>query len=413
MNLTTVPSRKARACVRLLPFRAVRYDPAQAGQLSAVLSPPHDDMSPAYARAQRARPHHIARLLYSPAPRDAAGQLARWLERGVLRRDPEPSLYVYEQRLGPRLLQRGIIGELAVTGADAGPVLPHEDVQEHVVRQRAAHLNGLRAQLEPLLLTHRSGGAAGRRLEEWASEHPRVAAARLDGVTHHLWRCTDPAEQEFLTSGLGTRRIPLLADGHHRLAASRRLSRRRGGLPWMRNLALLVDSASTPLRLRPIHRLLPGLEAAKAARAASGVARVRSLPSGPRPPRPGELVLAGDGGAWSVTDPQPSALSEAMAGLPEQWRGEPAAVTDRLLITSCWSVPDLPGAVVHVHDADRAVAAVARQGAGTAVLLPTPTENGIRDLAEQGVLLPRKSTSFGPKPAVGLVMRVLPRHAPD
>ncbi|WP_338675311.1 DUF1015 domain-containing protein [Streptomyces sp. SCSIO 30461] len=407
--MTTVPSRKARTTVRLLPFRAVRYDPAQAGRLSAVLSAPYDDMSPAHARAQRARPHHIARLLYSPDPQDTAGQLQRWLERGVLRRDPEPSLYVYEQRLGPRILQRGLIGELAVSGAHAGPVIPHEDVREHVVRQRAAHMSGLRAQLEPLLLTHRSVEGTGRRLAEWVAEHPRVAAAQLGGVTHCLWQCTDPADQALLTAGLGGDRAPLLADGHHRLAACRRMSRWHDGLSWHRSLALLIDSTSTPLRLQAIHRVLPGLDAEKAARAASGVARVRPLPSGPRLPRTGELLLVGEGRAWIVTQPQPSALSEALAGLPTEWQAQPAAVTDRLLIQGCWSIPDLPGTVVHMHDADRALAAVTSQGTGTAVLLPAPTEDGVRGLAEQGVLLPRKSTSFGPKPAAGLVMRVLPR----
>ncbi|MCH0541753.1 DUF1015 domain-containing protein [Streptomyces sp. MUM 203J] len=406
--MTTIPSWKARTTVRLLPFRAVRYDSAQAGQLSAVLSPPYDDMSPAHARAQCARPHHIARLLYTSDPQNAAGQLERWLERGVLRRDPTPSLYVYEQRVGPRLLQRGLIGELTVAGPHAGPVIPHEDVQEHVVRQRTAHMSGLRAQLEPLLLTHHSTEGTGRSLAEWVAEHPRIASARLGPVTHYLWQCTDRADQTLLTADLGAGRVPLLADGHHRLAAARRLARWRDGLLWQRSLALLVDSASTPLRLRAIHRVLPGLDAEKAARAASGVARVQPLPDGPRLPRPDELVLVGEGRAWSVAEPQASALSEALAGLPTEWRGQPAAVTDRLLIASCWSIPDLPGTVVHMHHADRAVAAVTSQGTGTAVLLPAPTEDAIRELAEKDVLLPRKSTSFGPKPPAGLVTRVLP-----
>jgi uncharacterized protein (DUF1015 family) len=32
-------------------------------------------------------------------------------------------------------------------------------------------------------------------------------------------------------------------------------------------------------------------------------------------------------------------------------------------------------------------------------------EQVVLDLARQGVMMPRKSTSFGPKPASGLVMR--------
>ncbi|GAA3069979.1 hypothetical protein GCM10020000_63070 [Streptomyces olivoverticillatus] len=34
-------------------------------------------------------------------------------------------------------------------------------------------------------------------------------------------------------------------------------------------------------------------------------------------------------------------------------------------------------------------------------------EDVVRELAEQGVTMPRKSTSFGPKPATGLVLRSL------
>ena len=55
----------------------------------------------------------------------------------------------------------------------------------------------------------------------------------------------------------------------------------------------------------------------------------------------------------------------------------------------------------------RAVADVAAPGSGTALLFPAITEDRVRELAGVGVLLPRKSTSFGPKPTVGLVLRIL------
>ncbi|RSS99259.1 DUF1015 family protein, partial [Streptomyces sp. WAC05374] len=40
-----------------------------------------------------------------------------------------------------------------------------------------------------------------------------------------------------------------------------------------------------------------------------------------------------------------------------------------------------------------------------AVLMHPVREEVVRDLARQGVTMPRKSTSFGPKPASGLVLR--------
>jgi uncharacterized protein (DUF1015 family) len=41
------------------------------------------------------------------------------------------------------------------------------------------------------------------------------------------------------------------------------------------------------------------------------------------------------------------------------------------------------------------------------VLLHPVREQVVLDLARQGVMMPRKSTSFGPKPASGLVIRLI------
>jgi uncharacterized protein (DUF1015 family) len=50
---------------------------------------------------------------------------------------------------------------------------------------------------------------------------------------------------------------------------------------------------------------------------------------------------------------------------------------------------------------------VAGPDSGSALLLPAISEDTVWELAGAGVRLPRKSTSFGPKPAAGLAMRVL------
>ncbi|MEV0375947.1 DUF1015 domain-containing protein [Streptomyces sp. NPDC050636] len=398
------PALPAPTGLQLRPFQAVRYDPAQAGDLSNVICPPYDDIGPARARSLRVRPHHIARLLYSTEPQTASGQLDRWRQRGVLVRDTRPALYVYQQQHGTRILQRGLIGEVHLPRGTAGPVLPHEDVQPHVVRQRAGSMAGLRAQLEPLLLTYRSTESTTAQTTDQVTRRPPVAVARTGAITHTLWACTAPDEQALITAGLSRCRA-LIADGHHRHAACLQLSEGEDASPWRSSLALLVDSTTHPLRLSAIHRVIPGLEPDKAVAAAADVAQVRQLP-GPRLPEPGELVLAGAGRAWAITTPEPEALREALTGRPPQWHQLAAAVTDHLLLDRAWSVPDLPGAVHHVHDADQALAAVAAPDNGTAVLLPTVTENTVWDLAGAGVLLPRKTTSFGPKPAAGLVLRV-------
>jgi hypothetical protein len=170
----------------LRPFRAVRYDAHRVGDPSELLAPPYDDLDPARVRALRRHPHHVARLLYADAPQDAAREPRRWLRRGVLRRDERPTLYVYQQRRGARILPRGVIGDLLLPRRP-GQLLPHEDVSAHVVRQRATHMSGLRAQLEPLLLAHRGMESATARLVDHVTRRTPVALARIGQITHTLW----------------------------------------------------------------------------------------------------------------------------------------------------------------------------------------------------------------------------------
>ncbi|MEU0042784.1 DUF1015 domain-containing protein [Streptomyces werraensis] len=394
--------------LRLRPFRAVRYDEGVVGDLSHLVAPPHDELSPAQTRVPGGYPHHIAHLLYTHDPQAAVGQLRDWLHRGVLRRDERPAVYVYQQQRGARILQRGLIGELVLPRDSSRRerlLLPHEGVSPHVVRQRAAHMSGLRAQLEPLLLTYRSSESTAAQVVDHVTRRMPTVVVRIGEITHTLWACSDDEEVALVSSGLSGSRA-LIADGHHRHAACLQLGEEPGS-PWESSLALLVDTAVYPLRLSAIHRVMPELDPEKAALAAADVARVQPLPEGPRLPRPDELVLAGAGQAWTVTDPEPGALHEALTDRPLEWAPLPAAVSDHLLLDAVWSVPDLPGTVRYSHDASRAVADVAAPGSGTALLLPAITEDQVRELAGAGVLLPRKSTSFGPKPAAGLALRVL------
>ncbi len=157
--------------LRLIPFRGLRYVPERVGSLAAVTSPPYDVVvrPDGLHHLECADPHNIVRLILPQADtardrhRQAAATLGRWLADGVIAPDPEPVLYVYEQSDG-EILQRGLIGALALSPAEDGVVLPHEDVMDDVVADRAELMRTTGAHLEPLLLTYRGdAGEPGRR----------------------------------------------------------------------------------------------------------------------------------------------------------------------------------------------------------------------------------------------------------
>ncbi|MFF4370909.1 DUF1015 family protein [Streptomyces sp. NPDC001594] len=412
--------------LRLTPFHGLRYVPERVGSLAAVTSPPYDVVvrPDGVDYLESADPHNIVRLILpqagTPAARNeqAARTLSDWLAEGVLSADAQPALYVYEQRRAG-LLQRGVIGALALSAAEDGIVLPHEDVMPDVVTDRAGLMRATSANLEPLLLTYRGDGpGAGTDavVEATAAREPLLSTVTEDGFRHSLWAVTDPAELAVVTADLAHRQA-LIADGHHRWATYLRLQEEHGSpTPWDFGLVLLVDTARYPLQVRAIHRMLRRLPLSEALAKAEGSFRIRPV-DGPLPlalealadasERGNAFLLTGDGTFHLVTDPDPALIERTVRrDRPEAWRRLDATVLHASLLDTLWQVPDAPDHIAYIHDAAATVAMAERHG-GTAVLLHPVREEVVRDLARQGVTMPRKSTSFGPKPATGLVLRSL------
>jgi uncharacterized protein (DUF1015 family) len=422
--------------LRLSPFRALRYAPGRVSSLAAVTSPPYDVVvrPDEVHHLETADPYNIVRLILPQADDQdarqgkAAGTLRRWRAEGVLALDPEPALYVYEQRRGD-LLQRGLIGALRLSPPEDGVVLPHEGVIAEVVEDRTALMRGTGANLEPLLLSYRGDGTvtgATAVIERATLRTPLLSTTTEDGFSHRLWAITDPAELDEIHADLSHQHA-LIADGHHRWATYLRLraehltngsgSDSSSKSPWNHGLVLLVDTARYPLRVQAIHRVLPQLPLERALHAVRerDAFRVTTL----------ELPLAqalaaldeASGNAFLLTDGGPTShlLDRPSRSLldrtldehrPESWRRLDATVLHSVLLDEVWRIPDRPDEISYIHHSTAAVGK-ARQLGGTAVLMRPLREDVVRELAEQGVMMPRKSTSFGPKPATGLVLRVL------
>ncbi|MGX2998018.1 DUF1015 family protein [Streptomyces sp. JNUCC 64] len=412
--------------LELTPFRGVRYVPEKVGSLAAVTSPPYDVVvrPDGLHHLESSDPHNIVRLILpqavSPAARTerAADTLGRWLADGVLAADPVPGLYVYEQRDGEHL-QRGVIGALRLSEPSEGVVLPHEDVMAPVVADRAALMLATNANLEPLLLTYRgdeTGCATASVVDRVAGRPPLLTTTTEDGVRHRLWSVTAPGEVKEIRADLA-RHQALIADGHHRWATYLRLrSAHPSPSPWDQGLVLLVDTVRYPLRVRAIHRLLHRLPLSRALDTLDGRFRVRTV-EGPLDramavlggaAAEGNAFLLTDGGTFHLVDrPDPELLRRTVPqDRPAAWRSLDATVLHSVLLDRLWGVPDGPEQISYIHDT-AATVALAEQNGGTAVLLHPVREDVVRELARQGVTMPRKSTSFGPKPATGLVLRHL------
>ena len=436
----TLPSSEAPTVrhaqgLMLEPFRGVRYAEDRVSGLAEVTSPPYDVIAADNEnQLMAADPHNVVRLILPRHPAgqpgspytDAARDLSGWLADGILAADPAPALYVYEQATpGGRIIQRGLIGALGLAPYAARIVQPHEDVAPGPVAGRRQLMEATKANLEPIFLLYQGGNGGATLLVDSVadSREPLASAVTADGLRHRLWAITEPAEQAAIADDLAPR-TALIADGHHRYAAYLQLQGQlrqagAGSGPWDRGLALLVDSTAYPPMLGAIHRVVTGLVPESAARLAASAFCVRELPGGAADV-PGALaqldqecargiafLLAGNSRIWLLTDPDPAQLQAAVPDHPaELWQHVPAAVLQGMLFARVWAIEDDARSVRAIHDATEAIRSADESPSGTAVICGPMSASQVYQIAELGRRVPRKSTSFGPKPRTGLVLRL-------
>ena len=426
----------------LAPFRGIRYARDRVSGIANVTSPPYDVINGGILDHLRAAdPHNVVRLILpgedADASKAAASLLREWLSAGVLIRDRMASLYIYEQSgldgAAP-WLQRGIIGLVRLGSPESAGILPHEGVMPGLVAGRRELMAATQANLEPIFLiydgeqpgtaadsaTGATGEGATAIVDRVTGERaPLVSITTEDGVTHRLWRIGDSAEQPAISADLAGRRA-LIADGHHRYAAYLDLQAEMhaaglGAGPWDYGLAFLVDSAAYPPRLGAIHRVLPGLAPDRAAELAKAAFTVQDLPAGlslddalqrlaAAGPEGPAFLLAGGPVFHLLTHPDPVQLAASMpTGASAPWQTLDASVMQQLLLGRLWGVTDSERDVLIDHDAADAVRAVF--AGGTAVISNPASFEAVVRIAAHGERVPRKSTSFGPKPRTGLVLR--------
>ena len=304
-----------------------------------------------------------------------------------------PSVYLVRVE-GPSGCADGLVVSVEVQDPPTdGGLFPHEETDDRAVRRRLRVLKTARLDRDPVMLTYRGGGEAvtlARRdahVLSTSTSHGVTATVSAVGADTAAAVLRSTGEQRYL-----------VADGHHRLAATVELV--RAGRPSSVT-GFLVDADDTPLTLSAIHRVVLDrngrelvsesvvrsvLEALRHEGAeVVGPAARRGEPAETTTtaPSPGVVLLHGRS-RWVVTWQGRSDLD--VAWLAERALSRPADTRVR-------REPDA-----------RAGGAAADRGALT-VLLPNPRLDEVIEAAAQGLLLPYKTTLFEPKLPSGVLVR--------
>jgi uncharacterized protein (DUF1015 family) len=436
---------------QIRPFRALRFAPETVGDLSSVVAPPYDVLTPAdRARLAARHPANVVRL---DAPAEEAGDaeddryrraartLAAWRSDGSLHKDPRPSIYVLEQTYrvpgaDVERTQRGFFARLRLEALEPGSgVLPHERTLAAAREDRYRLLRATGVNTSPVIgLYDDPSGRASAILATLAAEPATIDVLDDDGVRHRLWvaAADGPAADSVAELVAIAAAEPVtIADGHHRYETAlryrdeRRMSRSCEEDPAFDYLLMLfLETTAEPLTVLPTHRLVAGLGPAGVSALRDGLDELFTVAHASRD----ELLVtfAGAGrarggtgrfGLWT-RDGGAVLTAHRAAFEPHLPPGGPAmrALDVVLLGVALERLagidPDAVaagGRVSFTKSAVEAVTAVdeARDGIDAAFLLePTPVA-AIAAVASEGDVMPQKSTYFYPKALTGLVINPL------
>jgi len=404
------------------PFRGERY--AAVERLSALIAPPYDVID----QAERARyaalaAENIVHVMLPEAPpgrpeddryRAAAERLATWRRTGVLRRDPEPVLYVLAQDFtlptGERRTRRGVFAAVVAEGYEPRRIRPHERTHAGPKADRLALMRATATNIESIFLLAPDRDRALATAVAHASQGTPDATAELNGVGIRLWIVHAPSPFPLPLSPL------YIADGHHRYETASAYALENPAAD--RVLALIVSAQDQGLAVLPTHRVIFGagrelerllprwrewFDVQPLAAERHPVATLASLGQGRT------ACLVADRSRILTLLLKPGALPDRLPSLAQS-----AAVRDLDVATiESLVVKEILGAGVstpivrYVADANEALGMVQHGGAVMAVLLnPTKVEQ-VFAVADAGDVMPPKSTYFVPKVPSGLVLRPL------
>jgi uncharacterized protein (DUF1015 family) len=215
------------------PFRAVRYNPDVAGDVSLHICPPFDVITPQLQQELYDRsPYNIVRLelarrgLAHDPYELAAETAAEWVESGALKHEKEPSIYVTEEEFeyrGKKLIRRGFVAAVRLEDYDQEVVLPHEGTRAEWVADRVNLMAAAQSNYSPLLVIYRDDlrSSVGNLVRAIAGGEPTAVFSPPDMPQLRLWRVSDPGTIQVLQEALKDSEI-FIADGHHRYEAAMR-----------------------------------------------------------------------------------------------------------------------------------------------------------------------------------------------
>jgi len=273
------------------PFCALVFQHEAAGDISSLVAPPYDVVTPSQRESLLAGdPHNVVAVELPEGPLDAAAPGNRyetgrvrwqtWREHGVVTQDASDAIYVLEQRWeyrGRQVRRHAFVAAVRLHHFSDGLVLPHERTLPKALDDRLRLTRATAANLSQVLsLFSDPENVTGPIFDAATDGAVLLHATDAASVESRLWAIRDPETVRTVVATLGDGPL-FIADGHHRYTTAlayrderREQDRAAGRTPtdpaYDFVMMALVNMSDPDLIVLPTHRLARAAGDAWAAR---------------------------------------------------------------------------------------------------------------------------------------------------
>jgi uncharacterized protein (DUF1015 family) len=432
----------------VLPFRGITYNTDLAGDISQLTAPPYDvvDEKKRDLLVSRNKYNIFSLELSKPDPNEiqktdkynyAKNKFETWLSDKILEQRDRHAIYPYHITFstpGGNLCRKGFVALVRVENWETRIVRPHEQTFEKVTKDRFRLLKATQAQFSQIFILYRHNPNVARVLDE--AERKKLYTVKDDaGNTHTLWEITHVDSLKYIHDCL-REAILYIADGHHRYATAikyRNEMQKAYGQdplrPYNYLMAYLVDAEDPGLVVLPVHRVVTLPQAFDSRRLESLISHLFDIEKisytkdwepeklcnsliqllNEKPHRHGIGVIWGKTKMaqiwWQKTNNQHSLLSHLPPALSEL----DVMLLKEAVIKQIFKIdPQSTEAEKAIKFTIDAPTAVKTLGVNDLLFVLRPTKvNQVMNVADEGLIMPHKSTYFSPKILTGLIINSL------
>lgn len=434
------------------PFKGLRYN-AQKVKLEEVITEPYDRIPPALQEEYYKRnPHNVVRIILGKDDdpehpekdkyKRANVYLEQWEKEGILVREDQEALYLYEQEYQVWNEQKKRIGLISRVGLEefsSGKVLPHEKT---FPKHKVDRLNLLKATNtntgQIFLLYNDDDDSVSQAIKGALAKAELGADVRdEDNFRHILWIIKDKDDIRRIQEAMADK-VLIIADGHHRYETSlnfqkmksEELGEVKGDESFNTIMMTLFRLDDPGLVILPTYRLVKGLDKLTAQSLEellspyfeiSEIDWSDTSDSGPTE-KVQEKVLGGTHAFGAFIPQLHKALvfhlksedildREISDERSKEWKYLDVAILHSLIIDKLEALSSEPFSlennVSYIRNLEKGIEKVIGGEFQMIFLLKSVSLLQIREVVENGELMPQKSTDFFPKLKSGLVMNPL------